>query len=679
VLVPARAGPEPYPVLPERPFDLAAQGNYLLDEKTAAALSAGEASLSEAYAWEFERAEGTLSPDGAFGRFLYPEKFAGTRQRIALTYTVTVTWLKEDLPPQDYSATDTLDVLVMYGGGRILEGGEAELYLYPPDQNGQVCDMITVYAKVYAPYVFGDLQMRGLYGQWYSMFPMLVESTPQYTLWCCGWSTADVPDMKNTAVDWRVVYYDDGDPPAEHTEGDSWTRYNTVVHCPADKVLKWDPYDEGNCDTNAVFTIDHLDYGDPDWTVTVKIYNAGGGVIRTLEQGGGFQIGENSVPWDGFLEPPPYGPGGYAPKGLYTYTVEAVHTEGSPYWPNEMCKDRDKAIAPELRVTAVNKVSFDVPDLVLVLDVDYEALQAAAVEGRIAIYDPAFNKIAVHDVGPNGDGNVPQGYSDTERFELELAAEQVGVFTAVFIGEQTAVAGLANRDELPKAARQGLGTVELWPGAYDVVGEGILFPGNIYGIAEHHDTPGTDGTRYEATVGAALAVDLREGMLCSAIVYANAHANCKVVDLADKQPGWDHCLRSDPWDGDDPLYDSPDDDMYFIEYKATLERLLFVFYDGCNSAGTYEDPFPETGIAQASLDKGADCVAGYLDEVSMLQTWTFADEFWLQTMQYGVSVAEAHTEAYDRVYDTYFGLTGGTESFAYSSGCMTLKPARYGE
>ena len=32
---------------------------------------------------------------------------------------------------------------------------------------------------------------------------------------------------------------------------DTWTRHNTVVHCLPEKVLKWDPDDEDNCDTGA--------------------------------------------------------------------------------------------------------------------------------------------------------------------------------------------------------------------------------------------------------------------------------------------------------------------------------------------------------------------------------------------------------------------------------------------
>jgi len=234
----------------------------------------------------------------------------------------------------------------------------------------------------------------------------------------------------------------------------------------SDKVLKWDPEVPANCDTDATFDLSHLDYDDPDWDVTVKIYNAAGGLVKTLVEEGGFELGPNTVVWDGMADPIPPADPDPAPKGIYTYTVEAVHNAPALL----LCRDTDKSTTPELRVTAVRKIGFDVPDLVLTLDVDYQVLQAAAVNGRIAIYDPNFNQIAVHNVGPNGDGQVPASYSGTERFTLQLAADQMGVFTVVFIGEQTAQAGLANRDQQPKAGKQGLGTVELRPAAYVVSG-----------------------------------------------------------------------------------------------------------------------------------------------------------------------------------------------------------------
>ncbi len=65
--------------------------------------------------------------------------------------------------------------------------------------------------------------------------------------------------------------------------------------CPAatDQVLRWDPEVPGNCDTDATFDLSHLDYedpedGDPDWDVTVKIYNAAGSLVKTIVEEGGF-------------------------------------------------------------------------------------------------------------------------------------------------------------------------------------------------------------------------------------------------------------------------------------------------------------------------------------------------------------------------------------------------------
>ncbi len=372
-------------------------------------------------------------------------------------------------------------------------------------------------------------------GKWYSMNPMLVESTPQYTLWCCGWSTADVPDMKNTWVDWRVMCWDYYQwPPVEYTEQETWGRYNTVVQWVGQKVLKWDPGDEANCDTNALFTIDHLNYGNPDWKVTVKIYDAAGGLIRTLVQEGGFQVGENAVEWDGSLEPPPYGPGGQAPKGLYTYTVEAVHTEGSPYWPNEMCKDKDKAPSPTLAITGVSKVHFDRETMTLTLDVSYQVTNGYADDGEIRIYDNSFAQVGeTREIEDDPQtGHVPAG--DTERFELTLEPEQFGLFSAAFSARQTAEAGAANRDGQAKAARQGLGTIEERPWSKNWRGTDWEWGENL---VQYQETVHRE-KRYQAyaTVGMPDDNMLESAFYSSALILLENHAGPGYMEIGDA--GW---------------------------------------------------------------------------------------------------------------------------------------------
>ena len=459
-IVPQRPGPTPYPVAPEYPFGLTAKGAYLLDEKTTAALSAGEASLTEAYAWTYDPATADLSPDGSSGSFLYSAKFEGTRQKIAVTYTVTVTWLQEDRAAEEYAATDALDVLVLYSGGGAKDaGGGADLYVYPPDQNGQVCDMITVYAKVYTPDVFSGLEMFGLDGQWHSMGMGLVEATEEYTLWCCGWSTGDVPGMKNTAVAWRVLYHPPGESENSQT-GHTWTRHNTVVQCLPEKVLKWDPDDEDNCDTGAAFTIDHLNYGSPNWKVTVKVYNAEGTLLKTLVQEGGFQVGENSVTWDGSLEPPPLGPGGTAPKGLYAYTVEADHTVGGPYYPF-MCKDHDKS--ETLYITNAHFTQWQVDwdgNWQVHAKVAY-TLSQAAQSAQVRVFGPNLELLYTGQGQP-----TTQGQHETDEFTFSLPEgdDALGTYTVVVDALETAAVGAAsNRDGQPKGARQGLGTSTIGP------------------------------------------------------------------------------------------------------------------------------------------------------------------------------------------------------------------------
>ena len=251
--------------------------------------------------------------------------------------------------------------------------------------------------------------------------------------------------------------------PIQHTLEQTWTRYNTVVHCPAEKVLKWDPDVPGNCDTGAAFTIDHLNYGSPDWKVTVKVCAGGAAIIKTLVQEGGFQVGENSVTWDGTREPPPLGPGGTAPKGLYTYTVEADHTVGGPYYPF-MCKDTDKVDPPTLGVslaaTEPEYASHDeeLGDLYDVqFTVTYSVGGRPATAGTIYIYDAAFSQIASLQVDSNGNGQIPVGvYNQANGKALhteldDIPYDNLGTFTAVFWAKETD--GSANRDGQAKWAR----------------------------------------------------------------------------------------------------------------------------------------------------------------------------------------------------------------------------------
>ncbi len=195
--------------------------------------------------------------------------------------------------------------------------------------------------------------------------------------------------------------------------------------------------------------------------MTVKIYDAAGGLVKTIVQEGGFENNEtNTVTWDGMADPIPPADPEPAPKGIYTYTVEAVHNVPMLL----ECRDTDKVDPPTLGVT----LSATQPTYVaqglwdVAFTVSYSVATRPATDGTIDIYDAAFTKIASLQVDPNGNGQIPVGtYNEANGKALHIELDDIpfdnlGTFTVAFWAKETD--GSANRDGQAKWARPGMGT-----------------------------------------------------------------------------------------------------------------------------------------------------------------------------------------------------------------------------
>ncbi len=448
-IVPARDGPRPYPVWAQYPFQLTAKGSYTLDEETEKLVSAGQAAVSTSYAWKYAPAQLVLaSPDWTWAEFLYDEKCAETDQTISVTYTVTVTYLAAlQRSPDEATATDTLPIDVIGTGGGLRQ--DAELFVEPADQDGEVCDRVEVRVKVYKPDLFDTLWWRRPGQDWSQVGAAKGEETPQFIVYTYVWlSERD----KNVGMDWKATYWrlQFFPPPPQQvlleTDPETWTPNNTVVGG-SDKVLKWDPEVPANCDTDATFDLSHLDYDDPDWDVTVKIYNAAGGLVKTLVEEGGFQLGENTVTWDGKNDAQ-----ATVPTGIYTYTVEAVHQNVLE------CRDTDKSTHLAISGTSFTEWNADWVTRKVTAKVGY-TLSQAAQSTQVRVFGPDLSLLYT-----GGGLATAQGQHTTDEFTFDMPADDgaYGTYTAVVDALETdATAEAHNRDLQPKWAPQGMGAREI--------------------------------------------------------------------------------------------------------------------------------------------------------------------------------------------------------------------------
>jgi hypothetical protein len=161
-------------------------------------------------------------------------------------------------------------------------------------------------------------------------------------------------------------------------------------------------------------------------------------------------------------------------------------------------------------------------------------------------------------------------------------------------------------------------------------------------------------------------------------MHTNAHANPLTV--------WFDAKEDDRYEltvyVDDPLVDSVPDEYYHIQLLGSLDRCLFAFLAGCNTAtpGTALPPPAAQNryLMEGLLAKGVDCVAGFEDSIYTPEVEIHLETFWDEAMTGGASIRDAHLVACLNVMQET-GDDGGTGSFWCSNDDMALKPARFGE
>jgi len=178
------------------------------------------------------------------------------------------------------------------------------------------------------------------------------------------------------------------------------------------------------------------------------------------------------------------------------------------YCKRYICWDQDKsfemAMYPPfefellLEVTGVEG-ELDIPNLILTLTVDYKVTGADAANARIAVYDNDRNHIATKYIGPNEDGEVPNGYEGETEFELQLDPDQMGTFRAVIFGTETAEYGQTNRNGEPKHGLQHGVSITIWPKAYSFYDGESWSAEAAASWAVTQQSACADGTKYDAS------------------------------------------------------------------------------------------------------------------------------------------------------------------------------------
>ncbi len=441
------------------------------------------------------------------------------------------------------------------------------------------------------------------------------------------------------------------------TDPETWTPNNTVV-TGSDKVLKWDPEVPANCDTDATFDLSHLDYGDPDWDVTVKIYSAGGGLVKTLVEEGGFELGPNTVVWDGMADPIPPADPEPAPKGLYTYTVEAVHDVPMLL----ECRDTDKSSHLEISGVEFCGWTVNIPTRQIWAKVRY-TLNTAAESASLRILSPDFTNLGQVSGLPTTAGTHE---SDWIELLLPAVSEGAGYYTAVvYATETTAMAEQYNRDRQPKAARQGLPTVEVRPFSRNWRGTDLTWG---EGLVQNQETVHR-AKRYQAyaTVGMPDDDMLEFAFYNSALMLLENHAGPGYQEIADD--GW---VVGQRFDGFQP------DIMLALEDLEPLHcrPLHFVAFVGCKTA---QDGGQFGWLTEDAVDAGANAALGFRELISggeYVGVWVAW--FYYYACVSGLSVTEAAACARDWVFEVYEEFCGyDSYEVAGDTGC-TLVPARYG-
>jgi len=375
---------------------------------------------------------------------------------------------------------------------------------------------------------------------------------------------------------------------------------------------------------------------------------------------GGFEIGENGVEWDGELTPPPYGPGGEAPKGLYTYVIEADHTAGGPYWPF-MCSDTDKSQHLEISDVSFTEWEVDWENWQVNAKVGY-TLSDEAPSARVRVYGP--NLGCLYDSGQEQvEERTDEGENDTDEFVFDLPEpeEAYGAYWVVVDAlETSAMAQEYNRDGEPKAARQGLGTHDvelylwLWSDYYDACTGGVASEPHQCNLAAYvcyadgSPAPGAE-VSFEI-LGNNLDENVEDnGELSAGSAMTDEYGYAEVTLTSGEYGSNDVTYREFWVTVEAALADFP-------ETKATVDTLYWPpwaemsFWDAENPE-TPVTTWPESGevIVSTILSYGPWPVEGHVLDISF-RFWTYAALDAAAQQAYGLDFDELPQEQQEEIF-----------------------------
>ncbi|NLO73550.1 MAG: hypothetical protein GX100_05485 [candidate division WS1 bacterium] len=485
------------------------------------------------------------------------------------------------------------------------------------------------------------------------------------------WNTLNTGySQHNEEWEWRAIcfpwyswpdYYQGPNPP----EGCFEVRKvfpvkNTSVHGD-DHVLKFDPDHHGDCE--LTYSISHADpvpacawaWPPPQPRLEWEVW--GGQFIGGLG-------GNTTDVWQYYKD-------ASMPKGIYTYLVTAEQRDKDFFYSwtglmeEGMCKDTDKApwagaSVSQLQVAVIN----DGVGPAIQVSVTYSA-PGDADRVKLCVYSPDLVSRKAVWLGAGHDGTVRGGDGATLVFPIRSVpwSAAAGTWTAVLFGNETAAQGLSHRDYLPKPYVQAKGTAELWPKAYDVVGDETL--DHLSDVMTAQGTPDANGSCYETNRGSVGAGAFRTAMSSYTIVYVNSHANAGIMDMGGS--GDDHKLY-----GSGGTDDSTHD-RYWICNGRSMGSCLLAYFSGCFTANT---GFQTNGnLLAAATDRGVKCAVGFTEMIGDLPSWSFdAQCFRVALGGYSLGTALANAKVYIlQQYGNYYGL----DSYACTDDAVMLSPVRF--
>ncbi|MBM3473241.1 MAG: hypothetical protein FJX75_08245 [Armatimonadetes bacterium] len=508
--------------------------------------------------------------------------------------------------------------------------------------------------------------------------------------------------LQNVPYRWRAAVQQTGMPPGPVEWVEHWfTRYDIVAVNRQDGILRYDPTEGSGLEQCSIpWGIDHRQVSccevHTKFSVCVKVFGLGGGLVWHTHLDNRTYNDSDTVTWSGETIP------GYmgevpVPKGIYTYRV-LVANGGSLGEPEtEFCQC--EFFEDNFRVTPIDLEKAHWLKIGNVWASDFQwnyahyptraavtlhyTLSMDAGACRVRLYKPDLSE---GDIIEPEDGLLdPDGGTHQQIVQFNVDPQMMGNYTFVVFATETQEAGYANRDLLPREARQNGAVCEIWPPAWGAVG--LDYPvvmemnmNNMSNTCLKWNSPYLDNTRYWGDWGLGLAqVEVvRDKLEKCAIVHTNTHATQDWLSFDHPEPeGEPELYNLMAWPG----ADEPEKHYYRIPNiggPKAFDHCLFVFYTGCNTAmdaGGGMRP-----LMDATASKGADCVGGFEDLLMTAQLCMYLGRFWSETQWYGANMREADNRAMDEVMSLFPpSLWGGVDSFWCNNWDLRLRPARFGQ